>query len=695
MKILKITVACVLLCAIFAGGELFSALAQEISTPNIPSETNSFVESVLVGETDQDAPFFEEVLPVIAANIDENNKHSVTPYYDNLPRVKNPENFQGLGSTSYANINGKTVYAEAFYRLPNEGLNDPNCGMGLLIYQCIQYKLKHPEEDVKIGYSSYRTSATAAVCVIPDSKYYGYMRSLYGTNYDEQGFVRISYMLVEAARMGIEVTMINQLPSYGVSQYDPEKDELRKRSHIDYRDYFNAALKTDCYDKYAEGKKVSDFLAFTAVDWTVSDQTQNMQHMKSAIVSHYLATDGTEYSPGVFFSSANFDENNYRGANGNNNSQSGVIISNHDDLFRVTYNYMKLMEKYSYKEGIQELRLIMNKTNEEQIALIQSGRGNEIAPDEQLVYMGTENDPIFELYFTPIGGAPDTWDIVHNPISKHMNNFAASDDYVEFVWIHTEYARPYTGTVIEQILINKYCNDRDPKNKIVTKASALQIDPIKELDEGIDIGFKSIGNGEATHSKDLMMSYSKEGKRHYVSIMTSCNYYMIAFNHRTNSILVINETDETGNGFYKAFGSRYAYGMLGQYTPPPTVTGPDDDNTQDTTQSNNVNSPSNEGANTENKYYHIDEDQNNICDGCGADLSVPGAPVPPDKFHSIETPNGEADSSLDDVDSDTKVMIVIAISIAVALAIGGIVCVILVLIKKKRKLNVSFDNTEE
>ena len=166
------------------------------------------------------------------------------------------------------------------------------------------------------------------------------------------------------------------------------------------------------------------------------------------------------------------------------------------------------------------------------------------------------------MYFTPLGGAQDTWDLEHNPICQHMNNFAASEDYVEFVWIHAEYARPYTGKIIEQILKDKYCNEPNPQNKIVTKAEQLQIDEIKELELGTEIGYCDIQENDRTHSKDIMMSYQLDGTRHYVSIMTSCNYYMIAFNIRANSILVINETDETGNGFYRAFGSRYSYGMI-------------------------------------------------------------------------------------------------------------------------------------
>ena len=64
--------------------------------------------------------------------------------------------------------------ADAFYRKYNEALNDPNVGLGLLLYQCIQYKIAHPEADVEICYSSYRTSPTIAVCVVPQSRYYGY-----------------------------------------------------------------------------------------------------------------------------------------------------------------------------------------------------------------------------------------------------------------------------------------------------------------------------------------------------------------------------------------------------------------------------------------------------------------------------------------------------------------------------------------
>lgn len=560
MKIIKRIITWIMVCALLLGVGLAFAKAEAASA--FPSETNPFVTNYYIGETDQDAPFFDVVLPQIAANIKKNNTHSISPYYDKFPLANNPENFQGLGSTTYANINGQTVTAEAFYRLRNESLHDPNAGMGLLIYQCIQYKRAHPEEDVKITFSSYRTSVTAAVCVLPESKYYGYMRSLYGTNYDEHGFVRISYMFTEAARMGIEVTLVNQLPSYAVSQYNPTTGKLQSRKHLNFNTYYTAALETDCYEKYAPGKKVSDFMDYVKVGWNVSDKTSDMQHVKSASVSHYLATDGTEHKNTVFFSSANLDENNYIGANGNNSSQSGVIISDHSELYRVNYNYMKLMSEYRDLEEMFELRKIVNERNNEQIALINSGKGDQIPADEQIVYLGTENDPVFELYYTPFGGSADTWDTVANPICKYVDKLPQSEDYVELIWNEFGYGKCYIGETFERMLEDAYCNNPNINNKISMRVTDFDTDAIQNLVLGHEIGYRSINSGSNIHSKDIMMSYVEDGVRHRVSLMTSCNFYMIAFNYRTNSLLVINETDETGGNFYNILGEKYSYNMI-------------------------------------------------------------------------------------------------------------------------------------
>jgi len=564
MNRFKKLIVCVLVFALSVTG--FAPFTGSVDTAEaatkFPSETNPFVSNHYVDPIDQDAPFFDKVLPEIKKNIKTNNKHSISPYYDEFPLANNPENFQGLGSTTYANINGETVTAEAFFRLYTDSLCDPNAGMGLMIYQCIEYKRAHPEEDVEITYSSYRTSATASVCVIPESKYYGYMRSLYGTNYDEHGFVRISYMLTEAARMGIKVTMVNQLPSYAVQQYNPTTKKLQSRSHINFVTYFNKAVQGDCYEKYAPGKKVSEFLNVHNVEWKVRDKTCDMQHVKSASVSHYLATDGTEHKNAVYYSSSNFDENDYLGMNGNGNAQSGVIVSDHAELYRVNYNYMQLMAKYKGQEDMFELRKVVNKRNEEQAKLIKSGKGNQIPKDEQIIYLGTENDPVFELYFTPFGGGSDQWDIENNPFCKYTDKLPDSEDYIEFIWNESEYGNCNTGDTLSKVIQKAFCENPNPNNKIHTRVNGFDTGKINDLNLGSEIGYRSIKNKKRVHSKDMQMSYVEDGVRHRVSLLTSCNFYMIAFNYRTNSMLVINETDKSGGNFYNIFGEKYSYGMI-------------------------------------------------------------------------------------------------------------------------------------
>lgn len=558
MKRMKKPLIIVLACVLALGGSL--AVANAADAP--PSETNAFGGDYYVQPINQNKPFFDVVLPEIEANIKELNTHSVNPHFDKLPQLNNPENFQGLGSTTYANINGKTVTAEAFYRLHTDSAYDPNCGMGLLLYQCIQYKRAHPDEDVKISFSYYRTSVSAAVCVIPESKYYGYMRSLFTTNYDEHGFVRISYMLVEAARMGIEIVMANHLNSYATQQYNASTKKLKYKNHLNLETYFNEALKSACYNSYAKGKKVSDFLTFMVAEWKVDEKGGDMQHVKHLAVSNYIDSKGKEHGPSVFYGSANLDDNNYIGQNGNGNSQSGVIISDHEDLFRVTYNYTKLMTKYEGETQIYDLRDYVNRINVEQIDLIKSGREDEIPKDEQIVYLGGENDPVFELYFTPFGGAPDAWDTEYNPFCKYFDYITQSEGYLEFTWNEFSYSDGYIGKTLSQMLEEKFCRNPNPDNKIALRVSEFNTDAIQQLEVGTQIGYRDIKDGTKIHSKDILMSYEIDGVRYRTCLITSANFGTGPFYYRTNSMLVVKETDATGGDLYYKMGEKYSYGML-------------------------------------------------------------------------------------------------------------------------------------
>lgn len=563
-KFIKIPILILLCVTLIIGGVVAIQAGDEKGT-----ETNAFTSDYYIGATNQDKPFFDVILPEIAANIEENNKKSITPYYDALPLANNPENFQGLGSTTYANINGQTVTAEAFLRLYGDSLHDPNAGMGLMIYQCIQYKLAHPKENVKISFSTYRTSVAAAVCVLPESRYYGYMRSLYGTNYDEHGFVRISFMLAEAARMGIDVVQVNHHNSYAVSQYNPSTKSVKNRAVLKFKTYFNQAMKTDCYNKYAPGKKVSDFMTFSVVEWTMDDKGSDAQHMKHCTVSHYLATDGTEHKNAVFFTSANLDENDYKGRNGNGLAQSGAIISDHEGLYRATYNYNKLMSQYDGKEELYVFQKIVNERNVKQAEMLRTGKGSRIPRDEQIVYVGGKNDPVFELYFTPFGGGLDVWDTVNNPYCKYVDKLAMSEDYSELAFNIYEFAPDgHIASTVEKMIEQAFCDNPNPKNKIFLRVPNFDSTAIRKLKVGTQIGKRDIetkdsGTNNRYHTKDMLLSYMENGERHRVTLMGSCNFYPTAFSLRTNSLLVINETDVSGGSFYGIYGPRFTNGMFG------------------------------------------------------------------------------------------------------------------------------------
>jgi hypothetical protein len=112
------------------------------------------------------------------------------------------------------------------------------------------------------------------------------------------------------------------------------------------------------------------------------------------------------------------------------------------------------------------------------------------------------------------------------------------------------------------MLEEAFCDNPNPDNKLSLKVSGIDTSAIKKLKVGTEIGYRSIKGGSGMHAKDFLMSYVEDGQRHNVTILTSCNYVTIEFHYRTNSILVINETEKTGGNFYEILGQKYTDGMI-------------------------------------------------------------------------------------------------------------------------------------
>ena len=562
-KLIFIIVALVLLICVL--GATVMLLIENL--PEGSDEDGEVLDIIYPTQTITDTSFFEDTFKKLAST---SKGEYINENYEKFPPSNNPTNLQSRGTASYE-IGGKTVTADAFYRNFGDALHDPNTGMGILLYQAIQYKIANPKQEMKITFTSYRVSPTIAVCVDPESRYYGYARSLYGqgNDYDSNGFVRIAYMLVEAAKMGIEVTIVGQLNSYAVKQYD-ENGELKKKSEASYIEYFNAGLKQQCYDKYAKGKKVSEFMTFRPVKWGLADKGgTDMMHLKSLTASHYLDTKGKAHKDAIFLSSSNLDAIDYKGCNGNGGAQSGVIVTGHAEMYNATVNYTKLMAKYYQQEKLYEFRNIVNLRNTKQAELILAGREAEIPQSEQLLWLGSEEDKVFKLTFTPVAGDIDAWNTDVNPYCEQVQNLYNSarnypDDYRIFTWNLASYSSGFNVSEVMADMVNSsFIEYKNPENRVSIRAKKYNYDELAKLKVGTDIAHLKLKNASlGIHSKDIMLSYIKNDERQYVSLLSSCNFHSGALYYQTNSIMTITETDETGNDFFMAFGKASTDGCI-------------------------------------------------------------------------------------------------------------------------------------
>ncbi len=499
---------------------------------NIP-EYDSYVHE----EPEEESPVQKPVISVDHVfDLSENSSNGyINSIYDEFPILDNSSNFMSDGTTYFENINGGTVSVDSFVYDTYATDGNVNVGLGLLIYQSMLYKKAHPEEDVSIAVSSYRFSIEAALNINRNSRYFGYMRNLYGQDYDQFGFVRISYLLVTAAKMGINVTVIGHIDGYPISESDPNLYE-----------YFTGHLDTPCDPAYTEGV-VGDHMNFAQCYWTLTQKGgTDMMHNKMCAVSHYIDMNGEEHRNAVFSSSSNLDGINSKGYNGNWKLQTATIVSDHEYIYRVAVNYMNLVAEYCAQEKIYELQDIMSREGARQVDLILAGRASEIPSDEQIVYLGTENDDVFELYFTPFPGGTTVWDEKYNPYTKYIREMYNSEDSIIFVWNAAEYNSNYTlGHQLENIIVNAFYNNKNVENKFFGNMENFDKTMLDGLKVGEDIGYISVNQHPfgAVHNKDILLSYVKGGQRYYVSLLNSCNQHSGSMCYQSNFMLVIKETD--------------------------------------------------------------------------------------------------------------------------------------------------------
>lgn len=530
-----------------------TGITSEYVVPNVPKEPEIVVDE----DADQiysieEKSSVDDLIFDLAEGTPANSKISDT--YNTFPKANNQTNFQSRGVTTFEDINGKTVTCDSFILQPGDRTDNTIYPIGLMVYQAMDYKRAHPEEEVNIAVSTFRLSEETAICINRESKYFGYMRNLIGKNYDKNGFVRISYLLVCAAKMGINVKVIGQVEGMPLDDMDPG-----------FEAFFVNHMNDVCDPAYVseDDKTVADYMQFHLCQWTSYDNlpAADMMHTKVCAVSNYRDKDGMDHGKSVWFGSANIDGIHPTGLSGRDRLQTAIVVSEHDELYRVSVNYLNLIGQYCGQEDIKDFRDVVSRLNEKQIKALNAGK--EVDPDKQIVYLGTDEDPVFELYFTPIGGDVGTWDTVNNPFCKYVTNMRNSDDYILFTYNNVKYVKSsyQLARIMEQMVNDSFTKNKNKKNRAfimasITKDGVLHEfngDPIKQLEVGKEIGYASVNKKlfKILHNKDMQLSYSLDGQREYVSILNSINFHQGASFYQSNHILVVKETDGgEGSVFY-------------------------------------------------------------------------------------------------------------------------------------------------
>lgn len=474
--------------------------------------------------------------------------------------LNNSSNFQSRSTSEYEIDGIGKVTADTFIYQPGNAANNPNVGEGILIYQAMLYKKAHPEENVSIDLSSYRFSAEAAVNINRNSSYFGYMRSLPDSDYDEYGFVRISYLLLSAAKMGIDVTITGQRTAVN--------------DKLDFAEYYEGHMKDPCDASYAPDQKVKNHLQVVKSDWDyVNKDATDLMHTKACAVSAYIDKNGNEHGGSVWLSSSNLDNIKSNGRNVNDSLQTGIIISDHEKIYRVTKNYLGLIQQYSTEDGIYDFRNLVNRMATEQIDKLD--KGEEIAPDEQILY----RDDVFELYFSAIGGDNAKWDETYNCFSRELKNLESSDGYIWFGMNNPKYKSFAMSNTMQRMLVRAFHENADMHNRLdinigtidgddgtVDTSSAFNtaVAAYDDLEVGKDIGFKSIENNdyEPIHSKDMLFSYSKNGVRSYVSIISSMNMHEGSASYQSNFALVVKENSYADGTVFRTIAQNGFKGLI-------------------------------------------------------------------------------------------------------------------------------------
>ena len=457
-------------------------------------------------------------------------------------KTQRTNNFLSIKTKDYIDINGNDVTADLFYIGINKKLDHPNLGQAILLYQAIRYKICNPDDYNEINITTFRFSIIAGFCIVPSSPYYGTMKSMPDTKIDKDGFVRMSHLVTIAAKVGIKVNVIAQLSGY--SDYGSEKNPAT---------FFKSVLNESCFAKCGlSSKKVGDFLDYRACEWISYEgkAASDMYHFKTCNVLHYLDNDGVVRNYGVYLSSANIDGVHKRGVAGLVSSQSGIIITNHRYIYLCARNFVRFSLDYVGYDMASDFRNEYITIIKKQKLLIEE-RGYDYLSEEIMIYLGSENDPVFEFYITPLDGSVGMWSD-DNPFCRFVTKLQRSREHIGFKWNNPKSSMTYEFiNTFFKIVKKAYKKDRGQieniQNNLAIKMVGFDKTFFDDLIVGQHLGSKTILNSSGIcHEKDCVFLYEEGGIRNSVALINSLNEHQGAFWYQVNQLLVVKENVHTG-----------------------------------------------------------------------------------------------------------------------------------------------------
>ena len=492
------------------------------------------VEGMKPADTVTDTSFLESVFFAL----DVEKEEFISAAYNKLPRVQSKQRMSALLSRNtafYKDAVGKKVLADAYYCAEGEEYGTNEAAVGLLLYSSIIYKIENPQAAVSISFTSSDIDVETAVCVVYQSRYFGYVRNLEGegNEYDGNGFIRISYMLVEAAKMGIDVKVVS---------LTGEKD--------DFTLYINRGLESKCYNKYAKGKSVSDYLTLETVKWSEEGAGESMS-LTALAVSAYTDRFKDKYVDGAVFISGDglggVDENGKR-----ETSCSGVTVTGHKEIYNVTKNFISLLGKYSGEGEFDSFKKVLNERNAAQTEMFAQGDQAKIPEKERIVWLGDENDSVFKLCFSV--GEGSAYSLYEREITAFADSLEKHPDESRILLLNGSSYKEGSALLakVSGAIDSAFAENKNSANRLSLTVKGYKNEKLSSLTEG-DIGYMSQSDAGAG-SDELLMSYVTEDGRVYVTILSS-PLMEDGAESRVDMLISVSENETLGDSFFMAIGN--------------------------------------------------------------------------------------------------------------------------------------------